>query len=256
MMNPLPSNAAVIVPTFNEGGMIHTVVRRVLDTRAISWLIVVDDLSTDDTIEAVRSLQRLDPRVRLIVRVGKRRSFASSYVEGFRYALDLGAEVLIQMDGDGSHDPSDIPRIIDALRTSDVVVCSRYAAGGKNNMHSNLRHLISYLGSWFSQNLLKIPVRDMTGGFNGWNAQVIRKIRFEENRFDGFGFQVWLKCKAYTAGAALAELPIVFKERECGRSKFRVSMALEVLFGMIKMKSEASRWRLSNGDRSAPRSLI
>src|SRR5262249_15217604 len=133
-MNPLLSNAAVIIPTFNEGGMIHTVVRRVLDTRLISWLIVVDDSSTDDTIEVVRSLQGVDPRIRLIVRGGKRRSFARSYVEGFRCALDLGAEVLIQMDGDGSHDPSDIPRIIDALKTSDVVVCSRYAAGGKNNM--------------------------------------------------------------------------------------------------------------------------
>src|SRR5262249_23497125 len=97
---------------------------------------------------------------------------------------------------------------------------------------------------------------DMTGGFNGWAARVIRTIRFEENRLDGFGFQVWLKCKAYNSGAHLTELPIVFKERACGRSKFRFSMALEVLFGMIRMKSEALRWRAPNAEGSAPRSSI
>jgi len=251
-MDATLSNAAVVVPTFNEAGMIQAVVRRVLETDVVSWLIVVDDSSTDDTIELVRSLERLDPRVRLIVRKGQKRSFARSYVEGFRYALDLGADTLIQMDGDGSHDANDIPRIIDALRTTDVVVCSRYTAGGRNDMTSGLRHLLSYMGSRFSEAALKVPVRDMTGGFNGWHAEVIRKIRFEENKLEGFGFQVWLKGKAYSAGARLTELPIVFKERECGRSKFRFSMALEVLVEVIKMRSEASRWRPPDIGSCAP----
>ena len=242
-MNAPSPNAAVVVPTFNEGEVIHAVARRVLENQIVSWLIVVDDSSTDDTIEVVKALERQDPRVRLLVRRGKKRSFAKSYVEGFRYALDLGADTLIQMDGDGSHDAGDIPRIIDALRTTDVVVCSRYTAGGRNEMTSTLRHFLSYMGSRFSEAALSVPIRDMTGGFNGWNADVIRKMRFEENRLEGFGFQVWLKNKAYASGAKLAELPIVFKERECGRSKFRFSMALEVLLEVIKMRSETSRWR-------------
>jgi dolichol-phosphate mannosyltransferase len=251
-MSATLSNAAVVVPTFNEAGMIQSVLRGVLDTQMVSWLVVVDDSSTDDTIKVVRSLEQLDPRVRLIVRRGKRRSFAMSYVEGFRYALDLGADALIQMDGDGSHDANDIPRIIDALRTADVVVCSRYMAGGRNDMTSSIRHLLSYMGSRFSEVALKVPVRDMTGGFNGWNADVIKKIHLEENRLDGFGFQVWLKGKAYAAGAKLTELPIVFKERECGRSKFRLSMALEVLLEVVKMRSETSRWRPPDIGSPAP----
>ncbi|HKF58144.1 MAG TPA: glycosyltransferase [Blastocatellia bacterium] len=242
-MNAPSPNAAVVVPTFNEGEVIHAVARRVLENQIVSWLIVVDDSSTDDTIEVVKALERQEPRVRLLVRRGKKRSFAKSYVEGFRYALDLGADTLIQMDGDGSHDAGDIPRIIDALRTTDVVVCSRYTAGGRNEMTSTLRHFLSYMGSRFSEAALRVPVRDMTGGFNGWNADVIRKMRFEENRLEGFGFQVWLKSKAYATGAKLTELPIVFKERECGRSKFRFSMALEVLLEVIKMRSKTSRWR-------------
>jgi len=242
-MNAPSPNAAVVVPTFNEGEVIHAVARRVLENQIVSWLIVVDDSSTDDTIEVVKALERQEPRVRLLVRRGKKRSFAKSYVEGFRYALDLGADTLIQMDGDGSHDAGDIPRIIDALRTTDVVVCSRYTAGGRNEMTSTLRHFLSYMGSRFSEAALRVPVRDMTGGFNGWNADVIRKMRFEENRLEGFGFQVWLKSKAYATGAKLTELPIVFKERECGSSKFRFSMALEVLLEVIKMRSKTSRWR-------------
>jgi len=242
-MDATLSNAAVVVPTFNEAGMIQAVVRGVLETDVVSWLIVVDDSSTDDTIELVRSLARSDPRVRLIVRRGRKRSFARSYVEGFRYALELGADTLIQMDGDGSHDASDIPRIIDALRTADAVVCSRYTAGGRNDMTSGIRHLLSYIGSRFSEAALKVPVRDMTGGFNGWHAEVIRKIRFEDNKLEGFGFQVWLKCKAYATGASLAELPIVFKERRCGRSKFRFSMAVEVFLEIIRMRSQTSPWR-------------
>jgi dolichol-phosphate mannosyltransferase len=242
-MDATLSNAAVVVPTFNEAGTIEAVVQRVLETDVVSWLIVVDDSSTDDTIELVRSLARLDPRVRLIVRRGQKRSFARSYVQGFRYALDLGADTLIQMDADGSHDASDIPRIVDALRTADVVVCSRYIAGGRNDMTSSLRHVLSYMGSRFSEAALKVPVRDMTGGFNGWHAEVIRKIRFEDNRLEGFGFQVWLKSKAYATGASLTELPIVFKERRHGRSKFRFSMAVEVFLEIIRMRSQTSPWR-------------
>jgi len=255
-MDVLFPSIAVVIPTLNEEGMIQAVVLRALSIKRVSWVIVVDDSSTDATVEIVRSLQRSDPRVCLVVRRGKPRSFARSYVDGFRCALRLGAEALIQMDGDGSHDPGDIPCIIEALRRSDVVVCSRYAPGGENHMHSSLRHLLSYAGSRFSQAILKVPVRDMTGGFNGWNARVIRTIRFEDNRFEGFGFQVWLKWKAYTSDFNLTELPTIFREREFGHSKFRFSMALEVLLGMVKMRSETSSFRHSSLRSNPPNSPV
>jgi glycosyltransferase involved in cell wall biosynthesis len=248
-------DVAVIIPTLNEEGAILSTLRSVLATNVVSWVIIVDDSSTDHTVKIIQALQRFDPRIRLIARVGRRKSFARSYVEGFLYALDLGADVLIQMDGDGSHDASDIRKIIDALRTSDVAVCSRYAEGGENRMRSSLRHLLSYLGSRFSQTVLKMPVRDMTGGFNGWKARSIKTLELEENRFDGFGFQVWLKWKAYTRGYRLAEVPIVFRERGCGQSKFRFYMALEVLLGLIKMRLEISRPPSNIGGRS-PKSSI
>jgi dolichol-phosphate mannosyltransferase len=234
---------AVVVPTFNEDGMIKTIVQGVIRTGLVSWIVVVDDSSTDDTVDIVRSLQLADRRVQLIVRQGRRRSFAKSYIEGFRHALDLGAEAIVQMDGDGSHDPGDIPRVVDALRSSDVVVCSRYAAGGRNNMCSQGRLLLSHFGSRFSQTVLGIPVRDMTGGFNGWNATTIRGIRFDENWLEGFGFQVWLKWKAYTNHATFKELPIVFEDRKTGFSKFRFAMATEVLAGIVRMRFETARSR-------------
>jgi dolichol-phosphate mannosyltransferase len=234
---------AVVVPTFNEDGMIKSIVNRVLATELVSWIVIVDDSSTDETVEIVKSLQVADGRIQLIVRQGRRKSFAKSYIEGFRRAMDLGAEAIVQMDGDGSHNPADIPRVLDALRSSDVVVCSRYAAGGKNNMCSQRRLLLSHFGSRFSQTVLGVPIRDMTGGFNGWNATVMRRIRFDENWLEGFGFQVWLKWKAYTNHASLTELPIVFEDRKTGFSKFRFAMATEVLAGIFRMRFEKPRSR-------------
>src|SRR5215469_2412323 len=125
-------DVAVIVPTLNEEDTIRSTLCRVLSTDLAAWVIVVDDSSADRTIKKVKAFQRRDPRIHLLVRRGKQRSFARSYVEGFHFALGLGADMVIQMDSDGSHRAADIPRIIEALGGSDVVVCSRYAYGGEN----------------------------------------------------------------------------------------------------------------------------
>lgn len=245
-MSTVPQRVAVIVPTLNEVAMIGAVLQGILQTGLVSWVIVVDDSSTDNTVDVVQSIQKIDPRIRLIVRRNLGKSFARSYVAGFRCALDLGATALIQMDGDGSHNPADIPRIVDALGTFDVVVCSRYAAGGKNCMRSLRRLALSYLGSRFSRALLGMPIRDMTSGFNGWTAGILEGCALEDSKLEGFGFQIWLKWRAYESRASMTELPIVFQDRESGISKFRLSMATEVFFGILRMRSEASGLRSSS----------
>lgn len=226
---------AIVIPTLNEAGNINTLLPHLLEDLHITSIIVVDDHSTDSTIQEVKKIQTQTPRLHLIERT-RTKSFAQSYKEGFDYALNLGAGAIIQMDADGSHAPQDIAKIYDALKEYDVVVGSRYIKEGRIEGWNFRRKMISQLGNLYARNILGIPVRDLTGGFNGWRREVLEKILQEEITFDGYFFQIWLKWQARKNNYSIIEVPITFQDRTIGTSKFKSSIIKEGLVNVFKMK--------------------
>ncbi len=225
----------IVIPTLNEAGNVSKIIPHLLEDPHITSVIVVDDHSTDSTVREVREIQKQTPRLHLIERK-QTKSFAQSYKEGFDYALNLGAEAIVQMDADGSHDYRDIAKIYNALREYDVVVGSRYTKKGEIEGWNFQRKMISRLGNLYARSILQISIRDLTGGFNGWRKETLQKILQEEITFDGYFFQIWLKWQALKNNYSMIEVPITFRDRIIGASKFKSSIIKEGLVNVLKMR--------------------
>jgi dolichol-phosphate mannosyltransferase len=153
-----------------------------------------------------------------------------AYLAGFDLALSEGADLLIEMDADFSHDPADLPRLIAAAADADVVLGSRYVEGGGVENWGALRRLLSRGGSWYARTLLRVPVRDLTGGFKCFNRGVLEAIDLNGVHADGYGFQIELTYRAIQAGYTVKEIPIRFRERREGHSKMTTRIALEAVW--------------------------
>lgn len=225
----------VVTPTYNERENIDTLVGRLLSLDAQVSLVVVDDASPDGTGARVAELARENPRVVLLSRSGKA-GLASAYLQGFRRALAAGAERIVQMDADLSHNPDDVPRLLAA--DADLVLGSRYVAGGGVRNWPLYRQVLSRGGSAYARTLLGLAVRDLTGGFKAWRAEALRAVLDGPVASNGYVFQAETTLRAARLGLRILEVPIVFTEREGGVSKMSGAIAIEAAW-----KVPSLRWR-------------
>ena len=234
--------AWLILPTYNEAENIEGVVRAALaeleSTGLEHTILVVDDGSPDGTGRiADRLAEELGP-VRVLHRERKQ-GLGRAYLAGFALALGNGAELVLEMDSDFSHDPADLPRLIAAAQAADLVLGSRYVPGGGVTSWGRLRRLLSRGGSAYARILLGVPVRDLTGGFKCFHRRVLESIDLEHVHADGYGFQIELTYKAVRAGFKVAEVPILFRERSVGQSKMTARIALEAVWKVPLLRLRA-----------------
>jgi dolichol-phosphate mannosyltransferase len=225
--------AWLILPTYNEAKNIEAVVRAALAQLDLAGLdhtvLVVDDGSPDGTGEIADRLAAELSQVRVLHRKAKE-GLGRAYIAGFEIALAEGADLLLEMDADFSHDPADLPRLIAAADAADLVLGSRYVPGGGVENWGGVRRVLSRGGSWYARLLLGVPVRDLTGGFKCFNRRVLEAIDLSGVHADGYGFQIELTYRAIEAGFSVTEVPILFRERREGHSKMTARIALEAVW--------------------------
>ncbi len=242
----MPS-AWLIVPTYNEAENLPTLVERALRALERSevdpTLLVVDDASPDGTGRIAEELATREPRLRVLHRSGKA-GIGPAYVAGFEHALAEGAELVLQMDADLSHDPDDLPRLIAPVLAgeADLTLGSRYVAGGAIERWGPLRRALSRVGCAYARRVLGVDVHDLTGGFKCMRRQVLETIGPATLRTNGYGFQIELTYRAVRAGFVVREVPITFRERGHGSSKMNAAIALEAAWRVPAL-------RLSVGSR-------
>lgn len=210
----------VIIPTYNESENIGPLIEIVLESYS-GWLdiLVIDDSSPDGTASIVKRYTEADSRVNLVVRPGKL-GLGTAYLQGFRYALDLGYGKVIEMDADFSHDPAAITMLVDAMQGADMVIGSRYMNNTVNVVNWPLSRLILSKGaSIYTRLITGMPVSDPTSGFKCLSAGVLRSIALEKVHSQGYSFQIEIDYRVWKKGFRIGEIPIVFVDRSVGKSK-------------------------------------
>ncbi|MCL1922390.1 MAG: polyprenol monophosphomannose synthase [Propionibacteriaceae bacterium] len=220
------SEILVIIPTYNEVDNIKPICARVRQATPQVDILIVDDSSPDGTGELADSLAEQDPHVHVIHRKDKN-GLGAAYLAGFRWGLS-NYRILIQMDGDGSHHPEQIPRLLKGLDTADMVKGSRYIPGGEVVNWPKSRQLLSRGGSWWIRLMLRLKIRDITGGFNGFHAHTLEAV-LDDLSSVGFNFQVDLVWNVVKNNFTIVEVPITFSQREMGQSKMGPGIIVEAL---------------------------
>ena len=233
--------AWLILPTYNEAENISSVVRAAREQlRAADRILVVDDNSPDGTGAIADQLAQELPGVDVLHRPGKQ-GLGRAYLAGFERALAGGADLILEMDSDFSHDPADLPRLIEAAEAgADLVLGSRYVAGGSVTDWDPLRRLISRGGSWYARVILGVKVRDLTGGFKCFRRSVLESLDLDAVHADGYGFQIELTYRTIKAGFRVVEIPIVFRDRRVGESKMNARIALEAVWKVPALRRRGS----------------
>jgi dolichol-phosphate mannosyltransferase len=220
----------VIVPTYDEAANLPRIVPLVLEQDARIEVLVVDDASPDGTGDIADRMAAENPRVHVMHRDGKE-GLGRAYLAGFRYGLDHGFDIVFEMDADLSHPADALPRLIAELDGADVVVGSRYVEGRVTVVNWPMsRLLISYFGSRYARVITGMPVRDGTGGFNGWKRAVLERVDLDRVQSNGYAFQIELKYRAWKAGFTIVESPILFTERDTGESKMSKRIVREAVW--------------------------
>jgi dolichol-phosphate mannosyltransferase len=219
----------VIIPTYNERGNIARVLERTRSAIPDADILVVDDGSPDGTGHLADEIAANDTAIRVLHRAGKD-GLGKAYLAGFRIAIDDAYEFVAEMDADGSHDPAELPAMLDLARSgADLVIGSRWVPGGSVSNWPRSRQLISRLGNAYARTVLRSRVRDITAGFRVYRTTALAKMRLESVASHGYGFQVELAWRIERAGGSIIEHPITFVERESGRSKMHIGIVVEAL---------------------------
>jgi dolichol-phosphate mannosyltransferase len=219
----------VIIPTYNEIDNVEIIVPRVRAAVPAADILIADDNSPDGTGTAADALAAGDPHVHVLHRAGKE-GLGAAYVAGFGWARDNGYDAVVEMDADGSHAPEELTRLLDALRTADAVLGSRYVKGGAVRNWPAHRFLLSRGGNLYTRVALGMPFKDATGGYRAYRMPVLQKINVESVASQGYCFQVDLAWRAYRDGFRVVEVPITFAERERGTSKMSSAVVREALW--------------------------
>jgi dolichol-phosphate mannosyltransferase len=241
---PLGAGAWVIVPTYNERENIEAISAAILESLPGATLLIVDDSSPDGTGDLAEALATRDPRVRVHHRPGKQ-GLGRAYLDGFAVALAGGAELVIQMDADWSHDPAALPGLIAPVTggLADLVIGSRYAKGGGVEDWGLFRRFVSRGGSIFARLVLGLGPHDLTGGFKAWRGPTLAAVPFAGVRAGGYVFQIEMTYRASRLGARVVEVPITFRDRRLGQSKMSRRIIVEALFVVINLRWDELRGR-------------
>ena len=226
----------VIVPTYNERENLPRLVPAILGIDPDLDLLVVDDNSPDGTGKIAGALAaESDGRIHVLHRLGKL-GLGTAYVAGFKYALAHGYDRVIEMDADFSHRPEDLPSLLAAASSADVVIGSRNIAGGRTVGWSWFRNFISKGGSLYARLLLGIRIQDCTGGFKCLSRQALQRLDLDNLLSNGYAFQVEVNYACVQAGLRFAEVPIVFNDRTAGKSKMSAGIAIEAAALVLRLK--------------------
>jgi dolichol-phosphate mannosyltransferase len=237
---PRASDVWVILPTYNEAENLERIVAAVLERLPASrQVLVVDDNSPDGTGEIADRIAGSDDSVSVLHRQRKE-GLGPAYLAGFRVALDAGAQRVLEMDADFSHDPAYLPRLIEATDDADLAIGSRYVSGGGVTEWGTVRRFISRGGSAYARTALGLPIRDLTGGFKCFRREVLETIELDTIQARGYAFQVETTYRAIRAGFRVVEVPIVFKDRRDGTSKMSRSIIAEAIWRVPAMRFR--RW--------------
>lgn len=217
----------VIIPTFNEIDTIANTIDQLFVSQPDVDVLVVDDNSPDGTADLVRSLMNSNPRVHLLSRARKA-GLGTAYLAGFDYGIDRGYQYIVEMDADGSHRTQDLGKLLVAAAGADLVIGSRWIAGGAVENWPALRRLVSRLGNAYAKFMLGTSIADMTSGYRVFKAEFLKQIINPAVSSHGYSFQVELAYRASRSGKVV-EVPITFVERIQGRSKMTLAIVLEAL---------------------------
>ena len=216
-----------MIPTYNEIENLKSLVESVLSlTPREVEILVVDDGSPDGTGQLADSLARQHPRFHVLHRA-KKMGLGTAYVNGFNWGLQRNYQSFVEMDADFSHHPKYLPKMIQLLEKNDVVIGSRYIEGGGTVNWGLGRKILSWAGSFYSRVILGAPIRDFTGGFNGWKRTILEKVDLPSLRSDGYSFQIELKYRAFLHRSRMIEFPIIFEDRKVGKSKMSRRIVFE-----------------------------
>jgi dolichol-phosphate mannosyltransferase len=230
----------VILPTYNEAENLERIVGAVLEQLPDSRrVLIVDDNSPDGTGKIADRLAGSEDSVAVLHRQRKE-GLGPAYLAGFRVALDGGAERIIEMDADFSHDPAFLPRLIEATEGADLAIGSRYVPGGGITEWGPMRRFISRGGSAYARAALGLPIRDLTGGFKCFRRIVLETIDLDTIEARGYAFQVETTYRAIKSGFRVVEVPIVFKDRADGTSKMSRAIVAEAMWRVPAMRFR--RW--------------
>ncbi|MEF8939647.1 MAG: polyprenol monophosphomannose synthase [Salinivenus sp.] len=242
-MSPPPApeaatDALVIVPTYNEADNIGQVIDLVLAQRTPISILVVDDNSADGTAAVVRAAMDEAPeRVHLIERSGKL-GLGTAYLRGFRYALARDFAFICEMDADLSHDPDDLPRLIETVETgqADLAIGSRYVGGVRVINWPLPRLVLSYAAGIYTRTITRMPIRDVTAGFKCFHRRVLEALPLDRVNSDGYAFQVEMHYRTWRAGFDIEEVPVIFTERTEGQSKMSRAIVREAAWKVWELR--------------------
>ena len=241
-MSTAESGIHVIVPTYNEAANAEPLVAALLDALPAGTRITfVDDASPDGTGEIADRLAELHPGVDVLHRPSKE-GIGPAYVAGFRHALAGDCGLILQMDADFSHDPAEAPKLVAACEEADLVLGSRYVAGGRVGSWGKRRLRISRWGSAYARKWLGLEIQDLTGGFKCFRREVLVAIDLDTVGALGYAFQVETTYRACLAGFRVAEVPIVFNDRRVGESKMSRRIVAEAALRVPLMRLRGGRW--------------
>ncbi len=231
----MPPSITIVIPTYNERANLTAVIERITGSLPHASIVVVDDNSPDGTGKLADSLAQGRSDMVVLHRPGKA-GIGPAYVAGFREALTFDTELVAAMDADGSHSPSDLVRMIDATGDADLVLGSRYRAGGATVGWPLHRRLLSRFGGLYARTVLGVPISDLTSGFKVYRRETLQTLPFDRIRSDGYGFQIettWHVCRT---GGIVREVPITFHDRVAGKSKLSRRIVFEAIVMVWRLR--------------------
>jgi len=243
-MKRIDATVWLILPTYNEvqniGPFVAAAVQRLNEAATKHVLLIVDDNSPDGTGKAADLLAKTYDSVRVLHRQNKQ-GLGRAYLAGFDVALENDAEYIMEMDADFSHDPRDIPRLVQAASEGDIAIGSRYTTGGGVRDWGAGRRVLSRAGCWYARKWLRIEVKDLTGGFKCFSREALIAIEPNKVVSNGYGFQIEMTYRALRAGLQITEVPIWFTERRVGESKMSPRIAIEAVLRVPTLKRQVDR---------------
>lgn len=229
-------NSLVVVPTYNEVDNLPGIVESILEQAPQTHILIVDDNSPDGTGALADELSRARPEQLFVLHRARKEGLGQAYVDGFRFALDRGYDVIVQMDADFSHDPKYLPAFFEAIETNDLVIGSRYV-NGISVVNWDLKRLIlSKAASFYVRLITRMPIADTTTGFKCWRREALLAIGLDQLFSNGYVFLAEMSYRAFRKGMRIKEVPIIFVERRLGRSKMNGGIMIEGVLSVLRMR--------------------
>ena len=225
----------VISPTYNECKNVQSLIELILGKYPEFHLLIVDDSSPDGTANKVKELQADYPNLHLEERPTKD-GLGTAYIYGFKWAIEREYDRIVQMDADLSHDPNDVPHLVNLLDEHDLIVGSRYVEGVSVVNWPIRRLMLSYGANLYSRVITGMPIKDSTGGFKAWRREVLEELNLNAVRSQGYSFQIEMNFRTWCKGFRIKEVPIIFVDRTIGESKMSKNIVYEAIFMVWRLR--------------------